>query len=464
MNSISLKSENSVALLNISATFIVAAINFITIPIFTRMLDTDSYGVVSLYIAWVQIFTVFIGLKCDGSIASAKANLPDEEQDSYQFSIMLLSLISFGVILAFSLVFIGPLGAAVGLSSVMCVCMIMQSFGAFIVSFFNMRFIFRKDALYNFCLSVFICLATTVASIALILYAPFEGALGRALGLMIPNFLIGVCLLMTLIRKKPGFSTKYWRFCLPLTLPLIFHGLSQLVLSQVNKISLQHFCDYTAVGIFSLGVTIAGLIGMVYNALNNAYVPFFYDDLAEKSEAGKKQEHFRNYFILFTLGTISFMLLAPEVLKIMSTEDYYPAIKYLPLLIVGQYCVFLYSFPVNYEFYLKKTISIAIGTAGAAAENIILSILLVPEFGMFGAAVASTISYFSLFLFHFLIARFFYGDRNFSAFYYFVGLSLVLMVALLAANLNDSVILRWALGLTILIVALGRCFVKKRIF
>ena len=464
MIKLNLKSENAVALLNISATFIVAGINFITVPIFTRLLDTEAYGIVSLYTAWVQIFTVFVGLKCDGSIASAKANLCENEQDSYQFSILLLAIISFGLVFALMLLLMTPLSSIVGLSDIMCVFMLLQSFGAFVISFFNMRFIFRKEAFQNFILSVLVCIATTLLSVVLVVAAPFEGYVGRAIGLMLPNLIIGLCLLVSFARKKPRFNIRYWGFCLPLSLPLVFHGLSQLVLSQVNKVSLQYYCDYSAVGVFSLCVTVAGLVGVVYNALNNAYVPFLYEDFAETSVNSKKQEHFSNYFILFTLGTIAFCFLAPEVFKIMSTPAYYSGIDYLPLLLIGQYCVFLYSFPVNYEFFLKKTASIAIGTAGAAIENALLSIWLIPILSTTGAAIASMLSYFSLFLFHFLIARMLYKDRNFSPVYFFGGLLLVAVFAVCSSVCADFVVLRWIVGLLFLGVALGRCVMKKRVF
>ena len=80
---------------NVLSTVIIAGINFFTIPIFTRMLNTDGYGIVNVYVAWVQIATVFVGLKADGSIGSASANIEKDEQDAYQLSCMILGTLSF---------------------------------------------------------------------------------------------------------------------------------------------------------------------------------------------------------------------------------------------------------------------------------------------------------------------------------------------------------------------------------
>jgi O-antigen/teichoic acid export membrane protein len=266
------------------------------------------------------------------------------------------------------------------------------------------------------------------------------------------------------IRLKPKIKIKYWGFCLSLTIPLIFHGLSQILLAQTGKITIQQFYGDSLAGVYSIAVVITGLLNAIYNALNNAFVPFMYDDLAGKTSESVKQNHFRNYFILFTVGTCAFALIAPEILKIMSTESYWSSTGVLPFLIIGQYCVFLYSFPVNYEFYKMKTSSIAVGTFLAALINIALSIALIPFLGMLGAALSTMISYLFLFVFHFLIARCKLGDKNYPARYYLYGLLLVSIVSFLYYPAENLLFLRWAVGLCLLAVLVLRVLKKRSIF
>lgn len=459
--------ENKMALFNILSTVLVAGINFFTIPVFTRVLDTEGFGVVNVYIAWVQICTIFIGLKADGSVGSAKANLPEDEQDRYHLSALGLGLISFAIVLIVLLVFMPQVSALLDMEPFLVVCMALQSLGTFLVSFFSMRFIFRKQAHMNFLVSVGVCVTTTVVSLALIflVFTGGDGYRGRVLGLSLPYLVIGVFMLMALIVRVRGFvQIKYWKFCLALTLPLIFHGLSQIALAQIGRISIQRFDGYAAAGVYSIAVTVAGLLNHIYTALNNAFVPFMYDDLAGKTGEGVKQRHFRNYMLLFTLGTCAFTLMAPEVLKILSTEEYWNAVSILPPLIVGQYCVFLYSFPVNYEFYSMKTRSVAVGTALAALLNLVLALVLVPSFGMMGAAGATMCSYLALFLFHFLIARFFLGDRNYPAVAFAAGLASVVVASALCYPLGGLPVARWFVGLALLAIAFGRIAKNRTIF
>lgn len=461
------KSENGIAFFNILSTVIVAGISFFTIPVFTRILSTDGYGVVSIYEAWVQIFVIFIGLKADGSIASASANLKDEEQDSYQYSVLMLSFISFTVLFAVCCVFLDGVSGLLGLSPLLVVLLLLQSFGAFMVQFFNMRFVFAKEARNNFLMAVGISVATTLLSIALILFvfSADMGPVGRAVGLTVPNVLLGLALVFALWqRRHPKFNKRYWGFCLGLSLPLVFHGLSQQVLSQCGKISVQQFSGDSAAGIFGLAITIASLITYIYTALNNAFVPFMYEDLAGKTDESVKQRHFNNYLSLFTLGSMAFSLMAPEVLTVMSTDAYLGALDFLPLLLIGKYCVFLYSFPVNYEFYKMQTKSIAIGTVFAAVLNIGLCVALVPRIGAMGAAIASLVAYLGLFLFHLCIARFALGDRNYPVSKLFIGLALVTLASLAYYPLSSLVVLRWIMGTVFLILALVRVVKTRTIF
>lgn len=461
-------SENKMAAFNIASTAIVASINFLTIPIFTRMLDTSGYGLVNIYVAWVQICTMIVGLQSQGSIGSAKANLADDEQSSYQLSVLVMSVFPFAGVMLGCCVFAAPLSNWLAMPAPLVICMPLQSFGAFLVSFFSMRFIFEKEAQKNLMISVGLCIASTALSIFLIVFAfpSADAFFGRVLGLMIPNLFIGLLLLAILIvrRGKSSIKVKYWRFCLVLSLPLVLHGLSQVLLSQTGKIAIQQMWDDSLAGIYSIAVVVVGLMSAIYNALNNAFVPFMYDDLAGKTTELVKRSHFTNYLTLFTEGSCAFVLLSPEILKVMSPESYWAAIDVLPLLVIGQYCVFLYSFPVNYEFYKMRTASVAVGTVLAAFLCVLLSFSLTSHLGMHGAAIATMIAYLALFLFHFCIARYRLGDRNYPARSLFGGLALVVVVAIGCYSLMDYVFARWAIGVCLLVAALFRIWRNKTIF
>lgn len=457
-------SESQMALFNILSTGIVGAVSLFTVPIFTRVLDQDAYGLTSVYTAWVQIFSVVVGLQVSGSIGSAYANLREDEQDSYQLSILILALASFVVTLGIVLILLMPLSDILEMPPSMVLCALVQSIGMCVVGVFNKRYIFKKQAQSNLVLSVLVSLSSSVLAVILVVIEPWglSSYLAWAIGYVVPPAAIGLIMIgWLMVGSKAKMRIRYWSFCLTITLPVILHALSGVALGQLGRLGIQHVYGDAVAGIYGIGITAASIIASLYSALNSAFVPFMYDDLAGKTGESTKAVHFKNYMVLFTVMTCIYMLVGPEVVKALSPPDYWQAIELVPVLIMGNYFVFLYSFPVNYEFYKMKTASVGIGTLLAAILNAVLVVLWIPGFGMMGAAAATAISYGFLFLFHFLIARFHLGDKNYPARDYAIGVSSVFAIALIVFISQDAYLLRWGMAI-VLSIGLGKRLLRIR--
>ncbi len=460
------KSENALAFYNLMGPIILNGINFFTVPIFTRLLGTSGYGVVSVYTAWVQILAIVIGLQTGTTIAVARVHIGEDRQKAYRSSVMSLSFCSMVVLSLLILLFIEPISKFLDLSVVLIVIMIFQSFGTFVISFASTTFTFDKQAQKTFLLSVTTALATIALSLVLILtVGKGESAYARIWGMAIPNIIIGALFfVLFLVRGKVTFSKEYWKFCLPLALPLIFHGLSHLVLSQAGKVMLQKMVNNDVAGIYSFIVTFTGLINVVWAALNNTWVPFYYDDMkAEKKDT--IQHKTGNYLMLFSGITMGFVLISPEVARLFASEDFWGGIDMIPVYALSMFMVFLYSFPVNFQLYHKRSVFIAVGTASAAAVNLALNYLFITWWGMMGAAVATMIAYIMLFAFHQLIAKFVVKQGYHFSFRQYVLPLLAVGASMVAFYvLKDFWYIRWAIGAALGIMLLRRILKNKSIF
>ena len=401
------QSINQMGFYNLLGPLVLNGVNFFTIPLFTRLLDTAGYGVLTIFLSWASILTIVIGLQTANSIGIAKVRFDENEQKGFRSSILALSFISFFIILICGILFREQLAILLRIGSGLVIILILQSFGSSVIDFVTTSFTYDKQASKTFILSVVTALVQIVLSLVLIynISELSERYLGRIMGLAIPAIIIGFALaLVIMIQGKTLFSKKYWMFCLPICLPIILHGLSGVVLSQTDRIMLIHLTsDDNLVGIFGLAVTLTSLITVGWGALNLTWTPFYYDDMKiNDSQAIIKRT--KGYMYLFTSLVIAFLLASPEVLKIMAPPAFASAIDYIPFLTVGMYMVFLYSFPVNFQFYHKKTIYIAVGTSATAASNILLNLILIPIFGGMGAAISTMIAYILLFVFHQIIA------------------------------------------------------------
>ena len=102
---------------------------------------------------------------------------------------------------------------------------------------------------------------------------------------------------------------------------------------------------------------------------------------------------------------IGFISLAPDVIRIAGTKEYYGGIAMVIPLAFAIYFVFLYSLPVHVEYFYKKTKFIAVGTSLAAGINIALNYIFIRKYGYTASAWTTLVSYILLFVFHWIIAK-----------------------------------------------------------
>ena len=462
------KNENALAFFNILGPIILNGINFFTVPIFTRMLGTENYGIVSLYTTWVQVFTILMGIQTCGTISVSRAYFNEKELKPYYSSILSISCLTSAFVTAVVLIFIKPISDFMGMSRLIVCLMLLQSFGAYVINFITLKFTYSKQASKNFAISVSVSLLSVFLSLILIYMIPefSDRYIGRIIGYALPNAAIGVfAAIIIFVQGKTFFSKRYWKFCIPLCLPLIFHNLSQIILAQSDRVMLQKLLNNnSAVGIYSFIFTFTHILNIIWNALNNTWVPFYYD-YVKQGDIETIERKSKNYIFLYTILTIGFILLSPEVIKLFASSDFWSGTYLVPVMVFSCYMVFLYSFPVYFEFYHKKTLIIAIGTCGAGILNIIFNLILIPIFGITGAAIATAVSYFMLFVFHQIIAKF-VVKKNYS---YKLKKFVPGTVAVIAGSLIfylafDFWYIRWAIGAILGIWLMVRVYRNRSIF
>lgn len=441
------------ALVYTLGNFMLRGISFFTIPIFTRILTTQDYGIFSIFSTWVGVLSIFIGLGINGTIGVAKGNMEDDEYREYLSSTLFLATISFAVILAISLIFGGQIGSLINLSKILVIILVIQSFCSFIISFITAKYTFDQEPKKYLMLSFVTTIINVIVSIVLITNMNSEKYIGRILGGLISVLFISLFLYIKELKNgKKLISLKHWKFCLPIAIPIIFHNLSHLILNQADRVMLQQVMgDDSVVGIYSFVYNLAIMLNIVNMSINSAWVAWYFEALKNKvNEEIEKMA--KVYIYIFTALSSMFILGAPEVIKILAPKQYWGGIKLLPLIILGYYFVFLYTFGVNYEFYKKKTKFIATGTIIAAIVNIGVNAILIPKIGMYGAAIATLVAYIILFIMHEIIVRMIMKHKDFPFIYYIYSIVIVAITTLIAYILMEVFIIRWSIIAVILIL------------
>ncbi len=394
--------------------YFLKGINFLTVPLFTRLMSTSDYGTYNIYMTYDAIITVFIALALHSSLKNAKYEYK-EKFDEYFSSILIIPLILLSILLLIVNFFPNQFQNLLDLNRIILNILLCHSFANSIIIIYNNKLglnyeyhIFLKISLIN-------TLANLILSLSLMytIYAN-ECYMGRIVGSALPMIIISICIyIKTFRRAKPHYNKAFWKYGITYSLPIIPHGLSQIILSSFDRIMIKSMVGLSEAGIYSLGVNVENLVKVTTTSLDTVWGPWFYEKMEENNhESIRKYSTYYTYGMFVLIGCL--MLLGPEIILIMGPDSYQEA-KYVVIpLLCCTYFTFLYTIPAAVEYYYKKTQLIAAGTIGAALLNVILNYYAIIRFGYLAAAYTTLISYIAYFVFHYNIARIIAGKQMFN--------------------------------------------------
>lgn len=192
---------------------------------------------------------------------------------------------------------------------------------------------------------------------------------------------------------KLTFSMPILRRILSFGIPHVPNGLSRLLMNYADRFFLQHYSTAAEVGLYSLGYNIGMVLNLMVTAIQTAW-PAQMFAMAKKPDAERQLSRILTYYLAI-LGFIGlgFSVLAREVLLVMTTPHFYRAWIVVPLVSLSYILagtVYMTNTGLETRNKMRYTSPII---AASAAMNLGLNYLLIPPFGMMGAAFATLISY-----------------------------------------------------------------------
>jgi len=387
-----------------------SAIPFLLLPILTTYLSPDDYAIIDIFFNVSLIATPIVGL----SVVQSISRYYFEDVDLPKFiTTVFLVLVSSG--LFFMLISAVITFLAQGFIEsynfppfiiIVAVCYVIFSQVSEIllilwrVSYKTLQFgVFRvSKTILDLGLSV-------------ILIVCFEmGWEGR----LIPQFLVAFlfCIIAFFLLYRNGFLSilrmdkVYKKEALSFSLPLVFHTLGGNLIGFSDRFFILFMLGLSEVGIYSVGYQIGMVIALLQNSFNQAWVPFFFGKLKEDNYAEKVRivKISYAYFLLILFLVLVFYILTPFIYKYFIGNAFTTGSAVVLWILLGYAFNGMYKMVANYLFYLKKTNLIAYMTLGSAILNLILNYLLIHKNGILGAAQATTITFFVLFLGVFILS------------------------------------------------------------
>lgn len=429
--------------------YLIKGLSLITLPIFLRLMTTAEYGDYSAYCAYETLFSIVMGLALHASLKNAKYKYKlENEFNDYLAACMQIGILSTTVIVVVANICFPLFAEAIDITRLLFNLLLIQSYAMALMTFYNSYVSLEYRYKSFFLVSLLNALTTTGLSLILILTVyNSDRYTGRVVGTATPVIAIGVGIALYFLGKShrpTKINIVYWKFGITFSAPIILHGISQVVLNQFDRIMIRKMSGAVEAGVYSFSYNIYSLILITSTSLQNVWAPWFYERMSEKNYKSIREQGDKYAFGML-MFVICVLLMAPEMILILGTEEYSNATSYLIPLLVSGYFSFLYSLPAQVEYYFGKTNYIAGGTCAAAVLNIVMNYFGISNFGSIAAAYTTLIIYCFYFCIHYLISVKIQGYSVFNIKKLLMYSTILMGTGILSIILKKHILVRWGL-------------------
>lgn len=374
-------------------------IGIITIPIFTRLLTTAEMGTVSTWISWLTILSPITSFSlASGSLYIAMNEYP-EERDAYQSSALTLSTIISVFCLLIYLIFHKYMNKLFTLSTSMMTFMFIYLIFSPALDIWMVRQKYEYNTKKMAVITLSSNLVASILTVFLIIYfqnKDVDKGNIRIYGTYAILGIFSIFLYFYILKTGKVFlNKKFWNFGLTVSSPLIIHTLAKNILDVSDRSMISIYCGKDAVGVYGTVYSISTLSLIIWNAINAAFVPYLYDKLEKEDDNSVKDIRKISLILIFLYAVVCLMLtaIAPEIVKVLTTKQYYEAIYIIPAIAAGIFLACVYNLFANVILFYKKTIYVMLATVIAALVNIVLNMIFIPKWGYIAASYTTLFAY-----------------------------------------------------------------------
>ena len=442
------------------ANIISSGISYIVTPVYTRMLSTQEYGQVSVFMTWSSVFGI-IAMFClsSGVFNNGMLDYPDE-RDQYSFSMLVLSniitVITMGIVVCLYPLISPILKISFPMIILMIILFIFQPAYNFWVARKRYELKYKSVLIIS---SVCALVSPLTAIVLMCFFDKGDRLYPRIFGAEIALIIVYFCFFILLgFKNKWRLKTKFWKTAFLFNLPLIPHYLSIFLLNSSDKIMISYLVGDSQTAFYSVAHSVATIATLIWASINGSLIPYTY----EKCKCGEFNQINKvtiPLMLLFAIGCVVVIMLAPEVVMIMSTSEYYEAIYVIPPIVGGVFFQVQYFIYANIIYYYKKPLFVMIGSLTAVVLNIVLNYFCIRQWGYIAAGYTTIICYAVQALIDYCAMRFVVKKKVYNMKFIFFLSTTVVSISLLSNFVYDLPIVRY--GILLIILALAIIFRKR---
>lgn len=380
-------------------------ITYISSLAFAYFLSTEEYGIYSLFYSIVPLIIVISSLNLPSSIRQYeyKYGRNSESYLSQIASITILIQLTILIVFLFNKAyFLRFLELPTNFSYLISCIIIIGP----IVMIGEQFYLGRNNSLRYTYIGLIKSILELLISLSLV-FIFFESAFYRSLGVVISYLITGVYVTYHLFPfwKTPRWlNTKYLKYAITFSLPIIIHQISNTLLAVSDRIVISKVLGNSQTGIYSFAYSLGSLLFVLIIALNQAVVKKYYILLKQN-----KRKEILEYFSLFSEVTAILVPLSSVILciifNLLSPKEYFNGVDIIPVILNVAFAIECYLYYVNQNFYYNRVLQISVGTIICAILNIALNLIFIQKIGILFGAISTWIAYFLLAIYNYLICQ-----------------------------------------------------------
>lgn len=187
--------------------------------------------------------------------------------------------------------------------------------------------------------------------------------------------------------------------------PLIANSIAWWVNNASDRYIVVFFCGLAENGIYSVASKIPSILNIFQTIFNQAWTLSAVKDFDPEDKNGFFTNTYKAYNCMMVVVCSGIIASDKILASFLYAKDFYVAWKYVPWLTIAIVFGALSGYIGGFFAAVKDSKIFAKSTIYGATTNVIFNLILTPIMGPLGAAIATALSYFEVWLFRYLHSR-----------------------------------------------------------
>ncbi|MBM1105294.1 oligosaccharide flippase family protein [Aurantibacter crassamenti] len=428
------------------ATVLPRVLNVLLLPLYTGVLETTSYGRISVIFSWIAIFNVFLAYGMETAFFRFYNKADDKEK---VVSTSLISILATTILfIVIALLFQNSMASAANFDvRFVRYAIAIIALDAFVIIPFAWLRANERPMKYAIIkiVNVVINLGLNVFFLLMLPSIAEDNSTGFLSAIYIPDYEISYIFISNLVasaitlalmlplylKSNYNFDISLWKQMFKYAWPVLVAGIAFTINEVFDKILLERLLPEdvadSETGMYAACYKLGMFMTLFATAFRMGIEPFFFSHAGTENPQ-RAYAQITNYFVVLGSIILLAVIVYADLLKVMfiPNSDYWDAMKVTPLILLGGFFLGIYhNLSVWYKITDKTRYGAFISVIGAII-TIGINFALIPALGYMASAIATVLAYGSMMVLSYYIGKSHYPiPYNFRKILFYLGVSIL---------------------------------------